>query len=688
MPTLGASALTVHPLPLSPEKAAAAVPAPIAALAAVAPFSAASQDTVCISEAPSAELAVPAAAGTVAPAVRLPDKASLLPAGLAPPLPAAAPPIPAMTAALPVSGVPSPAPYDAPATTLASVSPPADSPAEKAGLNPTAPIPLSPPAIRSAGLPLDADHGPGSAALSASTLAPTASPRSISPAGTPVVMSPIGSHEAILSGPDDSSSTSSAAPTGNPHPLTNLGASDHAQPQAAAAPPPASGETPSTRPGPVAASHAPATHRSGGRQRSSGIFSKVGAAVRRSLSFCLCPPIGAGAGRPASTGADDDAGVGVAVVPGGASSSSSPPHYAAVPSSVAGPITHVAPGDAVAKPVSPATSPSKSAPARPPTSTTPASSQGAASPSTTASTNGKSSNGKKPPSIITNLGGPGAPVDASRAGASGGNGTNASDAADDDLDRPLNSPINQVAPPSTFLASSIITQVQPTPTTTQTHSTTLSSLLHVPSWRRNNTNSTASRAGAATQQHAATAKPLLPPLAPEHAGRKCLVLDLDETLVHSSFKLTPNADIIIPVMLDGIEHSVYVLKRPGLDTFMKAVGEKFETVIHTASLAVYGQPVIDMLDKYKVVQHRLFRESCVHHKGNYVKDLSMLGRDLRNVIIIDNSPASYLFHRSNAIPITSWFNDPNDTELLDLIPFLMDLERVDDVRLVLGDDDA
>lgn len=54
----------------------------------------------------------------------------------------------------------------------------------------------------------------------------------------------------------------------------------------------------------------------------------------------------------------------------------------------------------------------------------------------------------------------------------------------------------------------------------------------------------------------------------------------------------------------------------------------------------------------------------------------MLGRDLRSVIIIDNSPASYMFHTTNAIPITSWFNDVNDTELLDLIPFLEDLNKV------------
>jgi RNA polymerase II subunit A small phosphatase-like protein len=30
---------------------------------------------------------------------------------------------------------------------------------------------------------------------------------------------------------------------------------------------------------------------------------------------------------------------------------------------------------------------------------------------------------------------------------------------------------------------------------------------------------------------------LLPPITPQFSGKKCLVLDLDETLVHSSFKV-------------------------------------------------------------------------------------------------------------------------------------------------------
>lgn len=111
-------------------------------------------------------------------------------------------------------------------------------------------------------------------------------------------------------------------------------------------------------------------------------------------------------------------------------------------------------------------------------------------------------------------------------------------------------------------------------------------------------------------------------------------------------------------------------------------------VIFTASLSKYADPVIDNLDVHKVVRHRLFRESCFNHRGSYVKDLSQLGRHLGNIIILDNSPASYLFHPSNAVPITSWFSDQSDQELLDLIPFLEDLAHVENVMTVLDSNAA
>uniref|UniRef100_A0AAY4AV00 Mitochondrial import inner membrane translocase subunit TIM50 n=1 Tax=Denticeps clupeoides TaxID=299321 RepID=A0AAY4AV00_9TELE len=129
------------------------------------------------------------------------------------------------------------------------------------------------------------------------------------------------------------------------------------------------------------------------------------------------------------------------------------------------------------------------------------------------------------------------------------------------------------------------------------------------------------------------AKYLLPEVSIKDYGKNCVVIDLDETLVHSSFK--------------------------------------------------YADPVADLLDQWGVFRARLFRESCVFHRGNYVKDLSRLGRELSKVIIVDNSPASYIFHPENAVPVQSWFDDMTDTELLDLIPLFEGLSQEEDIYSVL-----
>ena len=107
-----------------------------------------------------------------------------------------------------------------------------------------------------------------------------------------------------------------------------------------------------------------------------------------------------------------------------------------------------------------------------------------------------------------------------------------------------------------------------------------------------------------------------------------------------------------------------------MDEFLQRVGQLFECVLFTASLAKYADPVADLLDKWGVFRARLFREACVFIRGNYVKDLGQLGREIDCVAIIDNSPASYMLHPENAIPITSWFDDPNDSQLLEILPAL------------------
>ena len=83
----------------------------------------------------------------------------------------------------------------------------------------------------------------------------------------------------------------------------------------------------------------------------------------------------------------------------------------------------------------------------------------------------------------------------------------------------------------------------------------------------------------------------------------------------------------------------------------------------TASLSKYAEPLYSKLDKNKVTTALLFREHCSFYNGIFVKDLAKLGRSLNDVIIIDNSPSSYLFQPENALPCTSWYDNKKDREL-------------------------
>ena len=128
-----------------------------------------------------------------------------------------------------------------------------------------------------------------------------------------------------------------------------------------------------------------------------------------------------------------------------------------------------------------------------------------------------------------------------------------------------------------------------------------------------------------------------------------LILDLDETLVHSSFKPVPGADWVVPVEIDGTVHRVFVCKRPGLDNFMRRVSliiseisndivlqvaKMFEVVVFTASLDKYANPVLDLLERSapKSVHFRLFREHCVFTNGVLVKDLTRLVSLLHSIV--------------------------------------------------------
>jgi Dullard-like phosphatase family protein len=169
--------------------------------------------------------------------------------------------------------------------------------------------------------------------------------------------------------------------------------------------------------------------------------------------------------------------------------------------------------------------------------------------------------------------------------------------------------------------------------------------------------------------------------------KKTLILDLDETLVHSAFTpFSRKSDFILNINIEGENKTLYVLKRPYVDKFLYELSLIYEIIIFTASISQYANPLLDQLDKNNYIKYRLFREHCIFNNGIYIKDLKIFDRKINNMIIIDNNPLSYDNNIENGIPILSWYDNMNDNELLKLLPLLkyMSDSNVQDVRIIIN----
>jgi Dullard-like phosphatase family protein len=147
--------------------------------------------------------------------------------------------------------------------------------------------------------------------------------------------------------------------------------------------------------------------------------------------------------------------------------------------------------------------------------------------------------------------------------------------------------------------------------------------------------------------------PFLPPLS-KNSSEYTLVLDLDETLVH----YVEN------------ETNPKLLVRPGAQKFLQEMSKLYEVVIFTAAMQDYADWVLNQLDAGNWISYRLYRQHTSIENGVFIKDLSLIGRDLSRTIIVDNVAENFQKQPENGILIKSWYDDPKDDALFELGPLL------------------
>ena len=149
-----------------------------------------------------------------------------------------------------------------------------------------------------------------------------------------------------------------------------------------------------------------------------------------------------------------------------------------------------------------------------------------------------------------------------------------------------------------------------------------------------------------------------------------LILDLDETIIN--FKIT-NIKI----------NEGKLLLRPYLKDFLKEISKLYEIILFTAAIKDYAEPIINLIEKEeKFFSFKFYREHTIIINNFFVKDISLIGRDIDKIIIVDNLPQNFMLQKENGILIKSFYGEnKEDNSLFHLLKILIRIyNENDDVR--------
>ena len=185
----------------------------------------------------------------------------------------------------------------------------------------------------------------------------------------------------------------------------------------------------------------------------------------------------------------------------------------------------------------------------------------------------------------------------------------------------------------------------------------------------------------------------LPSITRKH--KYMLVLDIDETLVHSELVMEQS---VKKVEYEGKTHDRYiefpnpngtsdvygVRFRPFMMEFIERMNKIYDLAVYTASARDYADSVIDQLDPLNnIFVARLYRDHCLPVNNMNIKNMASF--DGNDAYLVDNLIYSFAFHINQGIPICPFVDDPLDVELRDLATILEQVCKFESMDSLLQD---
>ena len=148
-----------------------------------------------------------------------------------------------------------------------------------------------------------------------------------------------------------------------------------------------------------------------------------------------------------------------------------------------------------------------------------------------------------------------------------------------------------------------------------------------------------------------------------------LILDLDKTL---SYKNNKTGEIIL---------------RNGLFSFLSTIRPFYEIISFSLESKIFCDSIMNMIEQdKKYFDYKFYKEHSILYKNNLVKDISLIGRDISKIIIVDDDEVCFKLNKENGIKIASFNGENNnDNKLFELKRILRQIfiENYEDVRIAL-----